>query len=334
MAVIGPEADLNKTGGGSSDVTPLREVTPLEGLRERLGADRVVYDDGSDASRAAEVARAADVAVIVVGDKMTEGVDKTEPTLNAAQTDGIDRDALISTVAAAQRRTVVVLQTGGPVLTPWRDEVPAVLEAWYPGQNAGTALARVLFGDVEPGGRLPMTFPRSAADLPTAGDREAYPGVAGTVQYKEGVLVGYRHFDARGIEPAFEFGHGLGYTHGATPSRSCTARPRTDSSPLDSPSRTPGGAPARQCHSCTSACPPRTGRRPTTPPAQGLHQGASRPRGISHRHLPSGPPRPLLLGHRRRRVADGRWLLPPATGDVVAIHHRHHARELAHCMRS
>jgi beta-glucosidase len=212
LAVIGPEADVIRDGGGSSDVTPFTEVTPLAGLRARLGADRVVYDDGSDRARAARVAAGADAAVVVVGDRMTEGVDKSAPTLNAGQTDGIDRDALVGAVAAAQQRTVAVLQSGGPVLTPWRSEVPAILEMWYPGQNGGTALARVLFGDTEPGGRLPMTFPAAATDLPTAGDQEAYPGVAMTVSYKEGVLVGYRHFDAHGIRPAFAFGHGLGYT--------------------------------------------------------------------------------------------------------------------------
>lgn len=212
LAVIGPEAAVNKTGGGSSDVAPLRQVTPLDGLRARLGADRVVYDDGSDAARAASVARAADAAVVVVGDDMTEGVDKSAPTLDADQTDGVDREALVRAVGAAQPRTVAVLQTGGPVLTPFRGAVPAILEMWYPGQNAGTALARMLFGDAEPGGRLPMTFPGATTDLVAAGDREAYPGVAGTVTYKEGVLIGYRHYDARRLRPTYPFGHGLGYT--------------------------------------------------------------------------------------------------------------------------
>ena len=212
VAVIGPEADLLKDGGGSSAIEEFRTTTPLAALRERLGADRVLHDDGSDAARAAAVAASADVALVVVGDKMTEGNDKTAPTLNADQLDGIDRDALISEVAAAQPRTVAVLQAGGPVLTPWRDDVSAVLQLWYPGQNGGTAMARVLFGDVDPGGRLPATFPASAADLPTAGSLAAYPGIAETVTYEEGVLVGYRHFDARELVPAFPFGHGLSYT--------------------------------------------------------------------------------------------------------------------------
>jgi beta-glucosidase len=212
LAVIGPEADVLKDGGGSSAIDEFRTTTPVEALRRRLGADRVVYDDGSDPARAAQVARTADAAVVVVGDKMTEGTDKSAPTLDADQNDGIDRDALIATVADAQPRTVAVLQSGGPVLTPWRSKVPSIVETWYPGQNGGTALARVLFGDVDPGGRLPATFPRRAEDLPTAGDPEAYPGVAETVRYKEGVLVGYRHYDENRIKPAFPFGHGLSYT--------------------------------------------------------------------------------------------------------------------------
>jgi len=212
LAVIGPEADTIKDGGGSSAIDEFRLTTPLAALRARLGASRVVYDDGSDAARAAQVAAKADAAVVIVGDNMTEGVDKSAPTLNADQSDGIDRDALVAAVGAAQPRTVAVLQSGGPVLTPWRSKVGALLEMWYPGQNGGTALARVLFGDVDPGGRLPGTFPKAAADLPTAGDQEAYPGIAGTVKYKEGILVGYRHYDARGLEPAYPFGFGLSYT--------------------------------------------------------------------------------------------------------------------------
>ena len=119
---------------------------------------------------------------------------------------------LIEAVAAANPRTVVVIQSGGPVLTPWRKRVGAVLEAWYPGSEGGSAIARVLFGAVDAQGRLPVTFPRSEADLPTAGDDDAYPGVGDIVTYDEGLLVGYRHYDANRIRPAYEFGHGLSYT--------------------------------------------------------------------------------------------------------------------------
>jgi beta-glucosidase len=98
------------------------------------------------------------------------------------------------------------------VLTPWRDKVRAIVQAWYPGQEGGPAIARVLFGDVDPGGRLPATFPKREEDIPTAGDPEKYPGVGENVHYKEGVLVGHRWYDARGLEPAFPFGFGLSYT--------------------------------------------------------------------------------------------------------------------------
>ncbi|MDP9385939.1 MAG: glycoside hydrolase family 3 C-terminal domain-containing protein [Actinomycetota bacterium] len=133
----------------------------------------------------------------MVGDRMTEGSDKACLGLNCSQADRVDRDALIDAVAAAQPRTVVVLQTGGPVLTPWRDRVRGLIEAWYPGQNGGTAIARVLFGDAEPAGRLPATFPLREEDEPVAGDREKYPGVAETVTHKDGVFIGYRWFDER-----------------------------------------------------------------------------------------------------------------------------------------
>ncbi len=98
------------------------------------------------------------------------------------------------------------------MLTPWRHDVAAVLEAWYPGQEGGTALAHVLFGDVDPGGRLPVTFPADASQLPTAGDPARYPGVAEQVDYSEGVLVGYKWYDAHHFAPAYPFGAGLSYT--------------------------------------------------------------------------------------------------------------------------
>jgi beta-glucosidase len=214
IAVIGPYADRFVTGGGSGDVTPFAGVsTVLKGIRERAGnAITVTADDGSDPARAAAVARAADVAVVVVGDYQTEGADKACLTLECPPDNG-DQDALVQAVAAAQPASVVVLQTGGPVLTPWRDKVNALLEAWYPGQEGGRAVARVLFGDADPGGRLPATFPASEAQLPTAGDREKYPGTATqTVHYKEGVLVGYRWYDVNRLEPAYPFGYGLSYT--------------------------------------------------------------------------------------------------------------------------
>jgi beta-glucosidase len=235
IAVIGPYADRFVTGGGSGTVTPFHATTVLAGLRARVGKGvTITYADGSDQAAAAAAAKAADVAVVVVGDVESEGADKDCIGLNctsdlaASQSvlflqgssclqqscplNGSDQDGLVTRVAAANPRTVVVLQTGAPVLTPWRDQVPALLEAWYPGQAGGTALARVLFGDVDPGGRLPATFPASADQLPTAGDPQAYPGVAETETYKEGLLVGYRWYDAHHLTPAFPFGAGLSYT--------------------------------------------------------------------------------------------------------------------------
>jgi beta-glucosidase len=212
IAVIGKDADQFVTGGGSGDVTPFSFATPLAAIRQRAGSGvHVRYDDGSDAARAAGVARGADVALVFAGDYETEGTDRACLSLECPNTNG-NQDSMIEQVAAANPNTVVVLETGGPVLTPWRDRVAGLLEAWYPGEQGGPAIASVLFGDVDPGGRLPATFPREEGDIPTAGDPEKYPGVAENVRYKEGVLVGYRWYDANGIEPAFPFGFGLSYT--------------------------------------------------------------------------------------------------------------------------
>lgn len=164
----------------------------------------------AEIAEAAEAARGAEMAIVFVGrngEWDTEGSDLTDIRLPGGQ------DELVAAVAAANPRTVVVLQTGGPVEMPWLDAVPAVLQAWYPGQEAGNAIADVLTGAAEPGGRLPQTFPRLWRDNPTAtNDPEVYPGREGRVRYAEGVFVGYRHYDRAGIEPLFPFGFGLGYT--------------------------------------------------------------------------------------------------------------------------
>jgi len=212
IAVIGKDADGFITGGGSGDVTPFSFVTPLQAIRKRAGSGvQVSYDDGSSASNAAALARRSDVAVVFAGDYETEGTDRACLSLECPNTNG-DQDSMIEQVAAANPNTVVVLESGGSVLTPWRDRVKGLIEAWYPGEQGGPAIAGVLFGDVDPGGRLPVTFPRQEGDIPTAGDPEKYPGVAENVKYKEGVLVGYRWYDANRIAPAFPFGYGLSYT--------------------------------------------------------------------------------------------------------------------------
>jgi beta-glucosidase len=213
IAVIGAPADRFVTGGGSSAVTPYSSVTPLAGITSRAGpGTQVRYDDGSNPARAAALARSSDVAIVAAASYETEGADRQCLSLECPDNYG-NQDSLIEQVAAANPRTVVVLETGGPVLTPWRDKVAAIVEAWYPGEQGGTAIARTLFGDVDPSGRLPVTFPRSSADEPTAGDPESYPGVAENEAYREGVFVGYRWFDARGEQPAFPFGFGLSYTN-------------------------------------------------------------------------------------------------------------------------
>ena len=119
-----------------------------------------------------------------------------------------DQDRLIAAVAETNPRTVVVLNTGGPVLMPWLDQVGAVVQAWLPGQQFGRALAAVLFGDADPGGRLPVTFPADPGQGPITGP-ERWPGTDGDARYDEGVLVGYRWYDEHGQEPLFPFGYGL-----------------------------------------------------------------------------------------------------------------------------
>ena len=185
--------------------TDTAEPVPIHALR--LGVSRVLGE--ADIAAAVEAARAADVAVVFAGlngEWDCEGVDRPGIALPHRQ------DALIARVAAANPRTVVVLQTGSPVALPWLDAVPAVLQAWYPGQECGNTIADLLFGDVEPGGRLAQTWPRRLEDSVAIGDAHAYPGVDGHVRYAEGIDIGYRHFEARGIEPLFAFGHGLTYS--------------------------------------------------------------------------------------------------------------------------
>ncbi|HUA68248.1 MAG TPA: glycoside hydrolase family 3 C-terminal domain-containing protein [Candidatus Saccharimonadales bacterium] len=206
IAVIGPYAEKAMTGGGgSSHVIPLYCVSPVEGIRQRVGSNvEVNFTDGTGLSQAVTAAKTADVAIVMVGDDETEGRDHP---LTLAE----NQDQLVETVAKANPRTIVVLKSGTAMLMPWLDEVPALLEAWYPGEEDGNAVAAVLFGDVNPSGKLPLTFPKQLADLP-ANTPEQYPGVDGVVHYSEGVFVGYRHFDAQSIQPLFPFGYGLSYT--------------------------------------------------------------------------------------------------------------------------
>jgi beta-glucosidase len=155
---------------------------------------------------AVNAARSASrVVVIASDDTETEAADRLSLNLPSAQ------DELISAVAAANRHTAVVINAGAPVAMPWLGQVGAVLDAWYPGQSSGTSVARVLFGTVNPSGHLPVTFPTSLSQIPTANPAQ-FPGVNGQVQYSEGVQVGYRWYDANHAKPLFPFGYGLSYT--------------------------------------------------------------------------------------------------------------------------
>ena len=155
---------------------------------------------------AVTAARAASTAVVVVSDDTeSEATDRLSLNLPSAQ------DELISAVAAANRHTVVVVNAGAPIAMPWLPQVAAVLDAWYPGETNGTSLARVLFGRVDPGGHLPVTFPTSLTQVPASTPAQ-FPGTGGNVQYSEGLNVGYRFYDAKNITPLFPFGYGLSYT--------------------------------------------------------------------------------------------------------------------------
>ena len=207
IAVIGPYAGAAHTGGGgSSAVKPLYTVAPLDGIKRLAGANVVVtYNNGTNAVAAAAIAKSADVALVVVGNKDSEGRDR--PNLSLPN----NQDALVSAVAAANPMTIVILKTGGAVLMPWLDQVPSVLEVWYPGEEDGNAVADLLFGGVNPSGKLPLTFPRTESEVP-ASTPEQYPGVNGNAVYSEKLLVGYRWYDAQNVAPLFPFGFGLSYT--------------------------------------------------------------------------------------------------------------------------
>ena len=156
--------------------------------------------------RVAEVARGADIVIAAVGDGMgdeTEGADRASLSLPGRQ------DEIVRTAAAVNPKIVVITTSGAAVAMPWLDQVRAVLHGWFPGQEAGTAFTDLLFGDVSPSGKLPVTFPKRLEDEPGFGN---FPGTDGKVAYQEGILVGYRWYDTRKIAPLFPFGYGLSYT--------------------------------------------------------------------------------------------------------------------------
>ncbi|MEG8058608.1 beta-glucosidase [Sphingomonas sp. 22L2VL55-3] len=246
IVVIGGHADVGVlSGGGSSQVRSVGGVpieiplksgaaasfarityhssSPLRAIRALAPNAQVTFVDGTDAVAAAKAARAADLAIVFATHWQTEAQDA--PSLSLPD----NQDAVIDAVAAANRRTIVVLETGGPVLMPWATRVPAIVEAWYPGQRGGEAIARVLFGEVDASGRLPISFPRNIEQLPrprpitsptgaTSNDASANAGAgdasllpAYPVTYQEGANVGYRWYASRKDTPLFPFGFGLSY---------------------------------------------------------------------------------------------------------------------------
>jgi len=208
IAVIGDDASKSPiyAGWGSGGVIAPYLVTPLTGIKSRVASNvTVTYTDSSNINNAVAAAQAADVAIVCVGVTSGEGSDRANLGL------GGNSDSLVSAVAGAQPNTVVVVHAPGAVLMPWSDQVQSILTPLLPGQEDGNALAAVLFGDVNPSGRLPVTFPAQQSQNPL-NTTQQYPGVNGDATYSEKLLVGYRWFDAYGQTPLFPFGHGLSYT--------------------------------------------------------------------------------------------------------------------------
>ena len=213
---------LNRGQAYTLTVTGARMSGPLpKALQQKLERMRTLMRTGgpgdaltwatpatvrADIHQAVAAARTAQVAVVVVADDTeTEGADRPDLRLPSAQ------NALVRAVARANAHTVVVVQAGAPIVMPWLRQVPAILDTWYPGQTDGRALANVLFGKADPSGHLPVTFPVKLADVPAAKPAR-FPGIDGKVHYSEGILVGYRWYEAKHIKPLFPFGFGLSYT--------------------------------------------------------------------------------------------------------------------------
>jgi beta-glucosidase len=233
IAIIGDHADMGMiSGGGSAQVDPpgatnpqwLAHVwfptSPLKTVIAKAPTATVLFDSGADTASAAALAKKSDVAIVFVDQWTSEGEDLKNLSLPDNQ------DALISAVAAANTKTIVVLETGTAVTMPWLGQVGAVAEAWYSGSKGAEAVANVLFGDVNPSAKLPMTFPKSEADLPHLTVVQPPPGAQGpspvmhnedakatfSVTYDEGLKVGYKWYDVEKKPVLFPFGFGLSYT--------------------------------------------------------------------------------------------------------------------------
>jgi beta-glucosidase len=232
IAVIGYNAERKQSmGGGSSQIRALYEITPLQGLQNMAGKNmKISYAQGykiergakADAamiSQAVEAAKKAEVAIIVGG--WTHGYDYAVWADNAYDAEDIDKtdmhmpfgqDELIKAVLKANPKTIVVLMGGGAIdMSQWINQSPAILQAWYAGLEGGNALAEIIFGAVNPSGKLPMSFPKKLDDEP-AHKLGEYPGDSVTVNYTDDIYVGYRYYDTYKVEPQFAFGYGLSYT--------------------------------------------------------------------------------------------------------------------------
>ncbi|WP_062066617.1 glycoside hydrolase family 3 C-terminal domain-containing protein [Cellvibrio sp. OA-2007] len=228
IAIIGSHANVGVlSGGGSSQVYPVGGMaikglgpkvfpgpmvyypsSPMKALAARYPNARISFDEGTNPQAAAKLAAESDVVIVFANQWTAESVDV--PNLSLPD----NQDALIASVAKANTKTVVVLQTGGAVLMPWLKDVGAVVEAWYPGTNGGEAITRVLSGEVNPSGHLPITFPAAESQLPRAivdGSLEK-PETRFEVDYFEGAAVGYKWFELKNHQPLFPFGFGLSYT--------------------------------------------------------------------------------------------------------------------------
>lgn len=209
IAVLGDSDTV--AGGGSGHVNGPYVITPAQGIQNALSAagvssTKVIYNSGSDINAAAAVAKQCSVAVVVVATTSGEGSDRKTLALSGNQ------DKLVSAIASVNPRTIVAMNIPGAILMPWADEVDGILASWMPGQEAGNALADVLFGTVNPSARLPITMPNKDNEVDFQPDE--YPGVGfpPKATYHEELLIGYRWYDAHNVTPRYPFGHGLSYT--------------------------------------------------------------------------------------------------------------------------
>jgi beta-glucosidase-like glycosyl hydrolase len=212
VAVIGTDggAGVELAGGGSGTVTSSNTIWPITGIQNVLGTSKVTYTPGNDNGtanipQAVAAAKAATDAVIYVN--APEGEESDLTTLDLSSTD----ETMIADVAAANPNTIIVINSGSPVVMPWLNNVAGVFENWYGGQETGAAMAALIFGTANPSGKLPVTFPSSLSQVP-AQTQAQWPGTSTGVNFSEGVNIGYRWYQSQNITPAFQFGFGLSYT--------------------------------------------------------------------------------------------------------------------------